>query len=47
MFDSAITINVTVIPIVIILIFAVTLVGSIPSIRMLLSLRPAEVLHGR
>lgn len=46
-FDAAITVNITVIPIVIVLIFAVTLAGSIPSIKMLLSLRPAEVLHGR
>ena len=45
-FDSAIAIKVTVIPLVAILIFVVTLAGSIPSIRLLLSLRPAEVLHG-
>ena len=29
-----------------VLIVAVTLVGSIPAIRMLLGLRPSEVLHG-
>ena len=46
-FDSAINIKVTVIPLVAILIFAVTMIGSVPSIRMLLNLRPAEVLHGR
>ncbi len=45
-FDSAITIKVTVIPLVAILIFVVTLSGSLPSIRLLLSLKPAEVLHG-
>ncbi|MBQ8678757.1 MAG: ABC transporter permease [Treponema sp.] len=45
-FDSSIAIKVTVIPLVAILIFVVTLAGSIPSIRLLLSLRPAEVLHG-
>ena len=36
-----------VIPIVAMLTIAVTLAGSIPAIRMLLRLRPAEVLHGR
>jgi putative ABC transport system permease protein len=46
-FGSAIDIKPMVIPLVAVLIFLVTLVGSIPSIRLLLSLRPAEVLHGR
>lgn len=46
-FGSAIEIKPMVIPIVAVLVFLVTLVGSIPSIRILLSLRPAEVLHGR
>ena len=46
-FDSNINIKLTVIPIVAILIFVVTMAGSIPSIRMLLHLEPAEVLHGR
>lgn len=36
-----------VIPLVAVLIVIVTLAGSIPAIRMLLRLRPAEVLHGR
>ena len=45
-FGSYISIKVTVIPLVAILIFAVTLLGSLPSIRLLLSLKPAEVLHG-
>ena len=45
-FESSIAIKVTVIPLVAILIFFVTLAGSLPSIRLLLSLRPAEVLHG-
>ena len=45
-FDSSIAIKVTVIPLVAILIFVVTLAGSLPSIKLLLSLRPAEVLHG-
>jgi putative ABC transport system permease protein len=46
-FGSGIDIRPVVIPLVAILVFIVTLAGSIPSIRMLLSLRPAEVLHGR
>jgi putative ABC transport system permease protein len=46
-FDAAINIKPMVIPLVAVLVFLVTLAGSIPSIRLLLSLRPAEVLHGR
>lgn len=46
-FGSAIVIKPMVIPLVAVLVFAVTLAGSIPSIRLLLRLRPAEVLHGR
>lgn len=46
-FGSAITFKPIVIPIMAILVLAVVAFGSTPSIRMLLSLRPAEVLHGR
>jgi putative ABC transport system permease protein len=46
-FSSAITVKPVVIPLVAVLVFLVTMAGSIPSIRLLLSLRPAEVLHGR
>ncbi|MDR1287822.1 MAG: ABC transporter permease [Treponema sp.] len=46
-FDSAIDIKPMVIPIVAVLVFFVCIAGSIPAIRFLLSLRPAEVLHGR
>ncbi len=46
-FGSAIPVTPTVIPLVIILIFLVTMIGSIPSIRTILKLEPAEVLHGR
>ena len=46
-FSSAINVRPMVIPIVAVLVVIVTLIGSIPAIRMLLSLRPAEVLHGR
>jgi putative ABC transport system permease protein len=46
-FNSPIEIKPLVIPLVAVLVFLVTMAGSIPSIRLLLSLRPAEVLHGR
>jgi putative ABC transport system permease protein len=46
-FGSAIDIKPMVIPLVAVLVSLVTLAGSIPAIRLLLSLRPAEVLHGR
>ncbi len=46
-FGSAIAVTPVVIPLVAILIFLVTLLGSVPSIRMILALEPAEVLHGR
>jgi len=46
-FDSSIDMKLLVIPIVIILILVVTLLGSIPAIRTLLKMKPAEVLHGR
>jgi putative ABC transport system permease protein len=45
-FDSAIDIKPMVLPLVGVLVFIVTLTGSIPSIRLLLHLHPAEVLHG-
>ena len=46
-FGSAIVNNAAVLPIVSVLMTVVLLVGSVPAIRMLLSLQPAEVLHGR
>lgn len=45
-FGSAVTMRPVVVPIVAVLVVLVTLAGSIPAIRMLLRLRPAEVLHG-
>lgn len=45
-FGSAVKMNGTVIPIVAVLIALVTVAGSMPAIRMVLRLRPAEVLHG-
>ena len=46
-FGSAVSMTPTVIPIVVVLVILVTLFGSMPAIRMLLGLRPTEVLHGR
>ena len=46
-FNSSITMRPAVIPMVAVLVALVTLIGSIPAIRMLLRLEPAEVLHGR
>ena len=46
-FSSAISIRPMVVPIVSVLVTLVTLIGCIPAIRLLLSLRPTEVLHGR
>ncbi len=46
-FGTAVAINAMVIPWVIISVILITLVGSLPAMRMLLSLRPAAVLHGR
>ena len=46
-FGSAIDMKPMVIPIVAVLTVVVTLAGSIPAVRMLLRLRPAEVLHGK
>ncbi len=46
-FDSGIATNAAVVPIVSVLMVLVLLIGSLPAIRMLLSLEPAEVLHGR
>ena len=46
-FSSSIEMQLMVIPIVAVLVLAVVLIGSVPAIRMLLRLRPTEVLHGR
>ena len=45
-FGTEIVIRTSVLPIVAVLILIVTLLGSIPAIRMLLHLEPSEVLHG-
>ena len=45
-FGASIEMNARVIPIVAALIALVTIAGSLPAIRMVLRLRPAEVLHG-
>ncbi len=46
-FGDSIEIRALVAPIVAVLVVIVTLAGSIPAIRLLLSLKPTEVLHGR
>jgi putative ABC transport system permease protein len=46
-FSSAISVKPQVIPLTAALVLLVTLAGSLPAVRLLLSLRPAEVLHGR
>jgi putative ABC transport system permease protein len=46
-FDSSINIKPAVVPLVTILALLVTLAGSLPAIRLILRLRPAETLHGR
>ena len=46
-FSSAIALKPQVIPLTAALVVLVTLAGSLPAVRLLLSLRPAEVLHGR
>ena len=46
-FGSAIPPAPMVIPIVTVLVFLVTIFGSIPAIRYLVNLNPTEVLHGR
>lgn len=46
-FNSAIAVNRGVIPILFLLLVFMILLGSLPAIRMILKLRPANVLHGR
>jgi putative ABC transport system permease protein len=46
-FGAPIAVAPMVVPLLLVLVLLVILVGSFPSIRYLLSLRPAEVLHGR
>jgi putative ABC transport system permease protein len=46
-FGSAVAIKGLVVPLAAILVFTVTVLGSLPAIRMLLMLRPTEVLHGK
>ena len=46
-FDAGISLSPAVVPLVAVLVVTVTLIGSIPAIRTVLRLDPAEVLHGR
>ena len=46
-FNASIALSPMVIPLVVVLVVVVTLAGSVPAIRTVLRLDPAEVLHGR
>lgn len=46
-FASSIPPTAMVIPIVVLIIFCITILGSLPSVRYLLKLNPTEVLHGK
>ena len=46
-FGSAVSTKALVIPLIALLVLLVTMGGSLPAVRMLLRLRPTEVLHGR
>jgi putative ABC transport system permease protein len=46
-FSASVEIKPLVVPIIVLMVAAVTTLGSIPSMRLLMSLKPAEVLHGR
>jgi putative ABC transport system permease protein len=46
-FGSTVAIKTVVIPIGVLMVLSVTLLGSLPALRALLSLNPSEVLHGR
>jgi putative ABC transport system permease protein len=46
-FGSAVAVKTLVIPLMAVLVALVTLLGSLPAMRMLLLLRPVEVLHGK
>jgi putative ABC transport system permease protein len=46
-FGSTVDIKTAVIPLTGLMVLAVTIMGAVPALRALLSLRPTEVLHGR
>lgn len=46
-FGSFIEPKMVIIPLVIIMVFVITLLGSLPALRMMMFLRPTDVLHGR
>ena len=46
-FGSFIEPKMVIIPLVIIMVFLITLLGSLPALRMMMFLRPTDVLHGR
>ncbi|MDR1050016.1 MAG: ABC transporter permease [Deltaproteobacteria bacterium] len=46
-FGSMVAVKTAVIPLGVLMVLAVTILGSVPALRALLGLRPTEVLHGR
>lgn len=46
-FGSSIPFSALVIPLIAVMVIVVTILGSLPAVKYLLSLKPAEVLHGR
>lgn len=46
-FGSFVEPKMIIIPLVIIMVFLITLLGSLPALRMMMFLRPTAVLHGR
>jgi putative ABC transport system permease protein len=46
-FGSMIAVKAVVVPVGLLMVLAVSLAGSLPALRALSRLRPAEVLHGR
>lgn len=46
-FSAAVEPKMLIIPLVIIMVFFITLLGSLPAMRMMMFLRPTDVLHGR
>jgi putative ABC transport system permease protein len=46
-FGSFVTVKTAVIPLTGLMVLAIALMGSLPALRVLLSLKPTEVLHGR
>ena len=46
-FGGRIAVNPVVISLIVLIVIAIAVIGSLPALRILLSLEPARVLHGR